>query len=413
MAAVTEDVLKYFTRKQFFPGLATWTLELDALYAQYPLLRNLMVDGIDLKESPTMNFQDTQMDLYERLGIRIERDEAHSEGSPGGGRSRLVFDVKRFNYEGLSPTLINVAKQSIRQNKSITAVALERLTQMHYYNKVIKHREMGFASEVLIYDAYRFWDWAASIANLCNSFLPVFEKLVKREVFLFPFLDKAIQESISACNSFMAFLQVQQQMLQQKNLNLDETDTDFINQTVKPVDLNHPNGGILAPLGSHVLLKDPLFETSNGKVLYLDIPAEATGELQPSWTITKWYVQPGDKLLIGAPIIHITTMNIRADEPRFKKLLQDIYRQLSRIRKTGIMLKDAVEEEMRTGGGVAQKTGDETSGFKPQINRFSSIDQPSEQEVKETSQELSMPEAETKETIKRIRKAKSRLTNTR
>jgi hypothetical protein len=373
-----------------------------------------MVEGIDLKDSPSMNPQDTQADLYARLGIRTEEVEGReetSEGTSGTSKRQLVFDIKKLTYKGLSPTVINLTKQSVRKNNTITASALEKITSMHYFNKVLKHRLMGFPSEVLVFDAYRFWDWSANIANLCNSFLPVFEKLVKREAFLFPFLDKPLQECASACNSFMAFFQIQQQTLQQKFLNLDETDVDFIGHSVKSADFNNPSGGILAPLGSHVLLGDPLFETNESKMMRLEIPAEPSGEQQPSWTITKWYVKPGDALVLGSRIVQITAMNLRADESRFKKLLQDIFRQLSRIRETGMMLKDAIEEENRTGGsGASRGSTEETSGFKPITNRFRVLEQPSQDEIKTTSQELGMPEKETGETMKKIRRARRRVT---
>jgi len=408
----TSEIAKYFTRKEHFPSLAAWSFKLEQLYREFTTLRILVVEGIDIKDNPAMNYQEVQKSLYKKLGVSIQVESDDSEKSEGKGSVKVIFDKKNMDIEGLTPTVVNLMKQAVREEKITEPSSLTELAQIHYFNKVYKHRYMGFSSEALIYDAYRHWDWAASIANLCNSILPIFEKLVKKEVYVFPFLDKDLMEASSACNSFLTFLQNQSQTLKTEDLSLEGPSPEnakgdpYIGQTVKPATLDNPNGGILAPVGSHLLLGDAMIETTaaQNNIMRLELPPDYE---QPSWTTTKIYVRPGEVLRAGMKVVTISAMNIRAEQGRFFKLFQDVHRQLGKIRDKALYLKEAIEEETR--GGVPEGGEAERGGFKPKAHRFESAESPvTDEQVEETSQALGIEQKETGTLMKKISRARKK-----
>lgn len=409
--AETSEILKYFTRKEHFPSLAAWSFKLEQLYREFYTLRILVVESIDIKDNPAFSFQEVQKNLYRQLGISINTaDDSESESK---GSVKVLFEKKNLSVKGLTPTVTNLMKQAVRAEKITEPSSLTELAQIHYFNKVYKHRYMGFSPEALIYDAYRHWDWAASIANLCNSILPIFEKLVKKEVYVFPFLDKDLMETTSASNSFLTFLQNQSQSLKTEDLSLEGPSPEnpqgdpYIGQTVKPATPDNPNGGILAPVGSHLLLGDAMIETTatQNNIMKLELPPDYE---QPSWTTTKIYVRPGEVLRAGMKVVTISAMNIRAEQGRFFKLFQDVHRQLGKIRDKALYLKEAIEEETR--GGVPEAGGEaEAGGFKPKAHRFEAAETAiTDEQVEETSQALGTDQKETERLMKKISRARKK-----
>lgn len=410
--SVPAEVIKYFTRKQYFPALAQWSFKLDALYKEFPTLRTLIVEGIDIKDSPSMNHDEIRKKFYAQIGISIEdvadpKDTA-SEAEVSEVKKILKHDIKKMQLEGLSSHVCFLIKKAVREKKITDPGVLSEISQTHYFNTILKHRFMGFSAEVLIQDAYRHWDWAANIANLCNSLLPVFEKLIKNEVYMFPFLDKDLQETISACNSFMGFLQSQTTMMRSQHLSLDETDP-YVGQTVKPASPDTPNGGILALVGTHIMVGDVLIETTAAKlnIIRLVLPPE----YDQAWTIMKVYVRPGDVLEAGQKILTISAMDIRAEQGKFFKYFQDVWRQVARIRDKAIMLKEAIEEELR---GETTRAGEgETGGFKSKPGRFEELaNEPTEEAVEEASEALDMGKKETADMMKKIGRVKRKAQRT-
>jgi hypothetical protein len=786
LALDPSEIIKYFTRKERYPSLAAWSFKLEQLYREFLTLRILVVESIDIKDNPALSFQEVQKNLYKQLGISIEV----AEGAESKSSVKVTFNKENMIIDGLTPTVSNLMKQAVREEKITDPSSLTELAQLHYFNKIYKHRYMGFSPELLIYDAFRHWDWAAGIANLCNSILPIFEKLVKKEVYVFPFLDKDLQECIprgtlvylgnsvidiadlspvnrgkkhvalthkgfghitqwfsrdyngkmlelnfyytniplkitpdhpllvmrdgrytgnkrgkklnhfneselkwikaseivesdfmafprikqtvdlniisnelaeligwyisegcpqrrnevdsdsgvvfslgkhekehiehistliqacfghkpsysesenccriylynsafaslfhqfgesahtkriprwllflpmdkqirflrgliggdgnkykdqkkasfaisyftvsqqlafqlrlilfrlgilhglfkrrrktnlhgqqrieegyvitihgnfaralwqafgfpsqnddliprektyvgvvsenyvfiplgsksesdyvgkvynlhvspdesyvtvhgtlhnctSACNSFLTFLQTQSQSIRTEDLSLEGPSDEnpkgdpYIGQTVKPNTPSNPNGGILTPVGSHILLGDAMIETTaaENNIMRLDLPPDYD---QPSWTVAKVYVRPGEKLLENMKVVTISAMNIRAEQGRFFKLFQDVHRQLSKIRDKAIYLKEAIEEESR--GGAPTPEGEGT-GFHPKGHRFESAESAvSDEEVKETSESLGIPEKDTGQLMKKISRAKKKAARSR
>jgi hypothetical protein len=412
LALDPSEIIKYFTRKERYPSLAAWSFKLEQLYREFLTLRILVVESIDIKDNPALSFQEVQKNLYKQLGISIEV----AEGAESKSSVKVTFNKENMIIDGLTPTVSNLMKQAVREEKITDPSSLTELAQLHYFNKIYKHRYMGFSPELLIYDAFRHWDWAAGIANLCNSILPIFEKLVKKEVYVFPFLDKDLQECTSACNSFLTFLQTQSQSIRTEDLSLEGPSDEnpkgdpYIGQTVKPNTPSNPNGGILTPVGSHILLGDAMIETTaaENNIMRLDLPPDYD---QPSWTVAKVYVRPGEKLLENMKVVTISAMNIRAEQGRFFKLFQDVHRQLSKIRDKAIYLKEAIEEESR--GGAPTPEGEGT-GFHPKGHRFESAESAvSDEEVKEASESLGIPEKDTGQLMKKISRAKKKAARSR
>jgi hypothetical protein len=402
ISQVSEEVLSYFKRHTKFPSLAEWSFTLESICKEYSLLRGLIVESIDLKDSPTMKFRAVESRLHACLGITIDEKEGKSS-----------FDKKHLNLHGLPPTVVYLIKKAMREENikedSIDDGALDEITQTFYMNEVFKHRHMGFTSEVLIYDAYRLWDWCSQIANLCNSFLPVYDKLIKNEVFLFPGLDKDLQEASAAANRLMLFLQSQQQMPQVQQLTMPENKDDpdpFLNKIIKEANVSNPKGGVLISTGDHIMLGDPVFQVKEeDAIMTLDLPRPYSD--QPSWTVAKVYVRPGQKLGPKDKMFALAALNIRAEQSKFMKFFQDVYRQVGRIRKKAVYIKEVIEEQMREGRPSEEE---ETTGFKPKQERFVKLEEePSSEAVKAASDELGVPLKESDALMKKISRTRKKL----
>lgn len=331
MSNVPPSILKYFMRKKRFRFLVAWSADMDKLYNQFSFLRSLVIEDIDLKEDPSLSFQGIQRNLFAKIGVRIVAVE---------GGKQITYDPTATNLEGLIPLVIWRYKQAVRNKKITDSKTLEEITQTHYSNIILKQRSMGFRPKALIHNAYRYWNWCADIADLCNSFLPVFERLAKEEVHSFPFLDKDLQETAAACNRMMEFLQEQTQTLKKEDLRL-ALDNPHVGQKVKPASRRKPRGGIITPDGSDVLSGDVLIETSAraNNLVRLELPADWG---QQSWTIAKVYVRPGDTLEAEGKLLTISALNIRAEQEEFLKLFYDVCREDSKVRHKAVMLREAV-----------------------------------------------------------------------
>lgn len=402
MSLATDEILKYFTQKQYFPSLATWSFQLEDLYNRFPALKAMIIEGIDLKESTSLNSNTLQTKLFEKIGVSLGVENAGKDNE----RTIVQHAPEKMNFEGLPMSIINLVKQGI-QDKTITEIPfLQTIAQMHYYNEVFKYRIFGFTAEVLIPDAYWHWDWAASIANLCTSFMPIFQRLVKKDLFLFPEIDKPIKEAMYVANSFLTFLQHQSLNTQIEELILTETEP-FVGKEILKGDVN-TKGGLLVDTGSHVMLGDTLLKTKDDMDITLDMGPE---QKQVFWTVAKVYVRPGEVLKANKRLMAITALTIRADQRNFMKLFFDTYRQVGRVRKTAMFLKEAIEEEIRSGGGLGgggdNEGGGAGAGFKPQTNRFATLDLPTE-EIDKTATSLSMDKKDVANISKKIRAARAR-----
>lgn len=403
---ISDEVARHFKRKEIFPSLTDWSRNLNELYATFPLLRALIVESIDIKESPSLDYDRIRNGLYKQLGIAYAIKSGTTSNEPS---VTITLTNDAVNFNSLPMTVANMAKQAIREGKicsvnssedkalfSAVDATLKEISQFHYMNKLFTHRSMGFGAEALVMDAYRLWGWAADIANLCNSFLPVFEKLMKKEVFIFPELDKDLKETIAAANSLQVYLQSQSQSLESKDLTLDAADKG-VGEAIKKVDITNPNGGVLSKVGAHILPGDALIKTENHIIRMPELET-------PSWTITKIFVSPGDTLAEGTRIVTVSSLNIRVEQGRFMKLFQDVYRHLGRVRQKAVYLKEAIEEEQRV--GVSTEVAGE-SKFKAEPERFAALE--TLPHIEKTAKELNLNEEETSELTKKIRRARQKL----
>jgi hypothetical protein len=400
----SDEILKYFTQKQFFPSLAKWSFELNDLYNQFPMLKSMLVENIDLKEKPNMSYEALQKKLLTKLGIALSIQTIEVAGEKKD-QQVITYTQANVDFIGLPMSIINIAKAAIRDKSIVTAEKLTQLSDLYFYNFHRIHRERGYGSEVMIPDAYFHWDWAASIANLCTSLMPVFERLIKKELLVFPELDKPLKECMTVTNSFLNFMQKQGPQVRTEEIILDEND-EFVGKLIKNADANYPSGGLLVAPGSHVICHpfggDRLLETSDKKIMALKLD-----DPQKFWTIAKVHVKPGEQMIPNVPVITISCMMIRADQNTFTKLFYDVYRQLGRVRKTAMYLKELIEEEIRSGGGIAGGEAEsESGGYKPVTNRFDKLEMPTE-EIDQASASMNMDKKEVSSSVKKIMNARS------
>jgi hypothetical protein len=323
---VPYGISKLFRREDRCRFLIKWTADMDGLYDESKRLRCFVVDV----ENPSI--QDIRRDLLAKMGVRDEQVE---------GKRKITYDRAAMNLNGLGRLIFRRIQQLIEDNEITNPTKLDEIVQWYTASVISRNQEMGSKSQVVIYDSYRLRNWCNDIAGHCNSLLPVFERLARKEVLAFPFLDKPLQETDAACERLSLFLdKPQKEIPKNQDLRLP-SDDPHVGQRVKRASRRKPCGGIMKPENSNVEPGEVIIETAvrtdNDNAIRLE-PKDSPE--QPSWTVVHFFVSPGDTLQADTKLLTISARNIYVDKKKFLELFLDVVRLCGSVRGMGAGLRE-------------------------------------------------------------------------
>lgn len=375
---IPHEILQYFAREEFFPSLAEWTYELRSLYNRSYMLRTLLMENIDIEESQSLRYDSYSKRVFENFGVgEGQKDKGNPSAVQTGrmeekeGLSNKMKEALQGNMDGFTDLMMYRLRRGLEKGVDEKEILREVVSE-GYISRILSHRQHGFSSQMLVYDGYWFYDWCSQIADLCNSLLPIFKRLAKEELYTHPYLDVDLHETIEACIKMQTLIQNGEQSLETTDLSLEEDDTDLIGKKVEEASVGSPDGGILTPVGSHVLVGDPLIKLENGALVRFDLPPERR---QPAWTVTKLFVSPGDTLQADRRIINLSALKTKVTQDTFMDSFYEVCKQLGRIRSKAIYLKEAIEEEAKGGATPGRKRYDYSMG------RYAKLEEQPEEET--------------------------------
>jgi hypothetical protein len=430
-AEVNADLVKRLLRKEFFPKLMEMSTKLHRLFREAYVLRSLFLERIDVEESPSLNYDQFRTEIAEVLERNkncetvevLETEDTEAE----------AFKLEDADQTQLTPFTLFMIREQLKDGASKDKIIADA-TQYSYLNRLLKHREFGFAQKGLILNAYRLNDWCAQINDICNSLLQTFEHLAKDDILLFPHLDKDLHEAIYAATKLQTLIQqgsidhldtdymsgmteqTRQISEEQLNLYLKQGWTEGEKNEDGKITVKYPADPIVgktivkihAPLGKHIVIGDPILELSDGTVIRLN-PKELSPQhqRQASWSIAYLYVKVGDTITPMQPLFKMAAINVKVVEHSFIELFHDAWRQLGRVQSKAHVLRETLEEEYRHGGFTV--TPSTETGYQYQPERFKSLltktEKEDEDKAKDISEKTGVSASLAKDSIRKVGRA--------
>lgn len=435
---VLSEVMRYMSKKEFFPELVSITVRLKRLFREVYVLRALFIERVDVDESPSLNYQAFQREMVSALGL--EKSQVVSQQNVTTVRSssghlqleellKGEFNFGDANLEELTPFTQFLIRDKMKSGASKTEI-FKTVMEYAYLNRIIKHRVWGFQQKGVILNAYKLNDWCAQITDICNSLLHTFERLAKDEILLFPHLDKDLVEVIYAATKLQVLIQqgggdhldtdyLSGETEQEKDVSEDHLssylEAGWRQKGVQPKGLirvykpGDPIVGktvkkILAKVGSHIIAGDNIMELNDGSFITLRIEELAPQHRrQPCWTITHLYAREGQEIGEMQPLFKMTAFNVKVVEHTFFELLFDTWRQLGKIRSKSLLIKETIEEELKRGSLTPTPSATEDTGYAFRRDRFAGLSiKEQEEQAEQVTQRTGISKSKARNVVRKV-----------